>query len=266
MLAARLTRARLSDRDFRLRSRPMGAFADSCAIPSTTHTVPARNEGTRSKHGATPSPTLQPSAPVTGTSAERLINTRRSASTPEHVLAPPDLAPNEATSAPSVNDTTRIPLSTAQASPITTASRRARYGNPLPLHDSTRPILAEFTNTKFVAVSLRSSIYRVLYSRVVRVTCVKPTHGSAAWQKGAHSALLLQNACLFGTSAAAVCWAGRVYLAMNHSSLLSYSVTLGDRVGDSAHGPLRPRGEPSASKCLSRSDTPFTKREALFLA
>jgi hypothetical protein len=76
------------------------------------------------------------------------------------------------------------------------------------------------------------------------------TPRSAAWRKGTHSALLLQNACLFGTSAASECWAGRVDHAMNHSSNLSYSITLRDRVGDIAHCPLRPRTKPSASKCF----------------
>jgi hypothetical protein len=86
--------------------------------------------------------------------------------------------------------------------------------------------------------------------RGVRVSCGKPTPRSAAWRKGAHSALLLQNACLFGTSAASECWAGRVDHAMNHSSTLSYTITLGDRVGDIAHCLLRPHTKPSASKCL----------------
>jgi hypothetical protein len=142
MLAARLTRARLSDCNFQLQLRPMGAFADSCAIPSTTHTVPARNEGTLSMNGATPSPTLQPSAPVTATSAERLINTRRSASTRDHLFALPALARNEADSSQCVNDSTRLPSGTVLDCPVTTALRLVKFDHaPLP-NASTRFLLS----------------------------------------------------------------------------------------------------------------------------
>lgn len=47
-----------------------GNVGDSCAIPATTHTVPARNEDTRSMHGATLVPALLTGAPPAATSAE----------------------------------------------------------------------------------------------------------------------------------------------------------------------------------------------------
>jgi hypothetical protein len=68
MLAPRPQRATFSDCDSQLQTRAMEAFADSCAIPSTTHTVPAKNEGTPSMHGATPSAILRPRATPTATS------------------------------------------------------------------------------------------------------------------------------------------------------------------------------------------------------
>jgi hypothetical protein len=166
----------------------MGAFADSCAIPSTTHTVPARNGGTRSKHGATPSPTLQPSAPVTATSAERLINTRRSASTRGHLFALPALARNEADSSVCVNDSTRFPSGTVLNCPLTTALRLEKYDHAPPPNDSTRLLLSEFPSTDRAAVNFRSLIGRVCYVRVVRVACVKPTQSSVAHGNGAHFA------------------------------------------------------------------------------
>jgi hypothetical protein len=142
MLAARLTRARLSDCDFRVQTRATERFSDSRAIPSTTHTVPARNEDTLSINGATPSPTLQASAPVTATSAECLINTRRSASTRDHLFALPAIARNEADSPQCVNDSTRLPSGTTLNCPLTTAPRLEKYDHPPPPNASTRFLLS----------------------------------------------------------------------------------------------------------------------------
>jgi hypothetical protein len=68
MLALRPNRVKPADCDSPLQTRAKEAHARWCAFPSTTHTVPARNEDTRSMYGATPSPILRPRTPPIATS------------------------------------------------------------------------------------------------------------------------------------------------------------------------------------------------------
>jgi hypothetical protein len=68
MLALMPKRARPADCDSPLQTRAKEVFAVWCAVPSTTHTVPAQNEDPRSMYGATPPPILRPGAPPIATS------------------------------------------------------------------------------------------------------------------------------------------------------------------------------------------------------
>jgi hypothetical protein len=96
-----------------------------------------------------------------------------------------------------VNDSTRLPSGTVLDCPVTTALRLAKYDHAPPPNDSTRDLTAGFPSTDRAAVNFRSLICRACYVRVARVTCVKPTLGSAAWRKGAHCALHLAQCVPF---------------------------------------------------------------------